>query len=353
LHLSHLSLNNYRNFVSSEFSFEPEINLILAPNGKGKTNLVEAIYLLGTGVSLKRSKMNILLRHGEHRSHVAAQVCDEVGTSRVEVCIESNRRRVILDGKHVNNLREFLGTLLVVGFSPDSLSAIKGGASVRRSLIDKHIIDLYPSVIDIYSSFNKALSNKRLLLKQEPSVESLMTWNKLLADSIFQILAYRERVIKSLNEMFSVVYSELFGEQVELCLVYRSTVGKVNSSDDVFKCLQQVLPGELRSKRPQVGIHLDEVDILMGGKLLRDYGSQGQVRLTTLALLLATAYNLKSSTDKKPILILDDVDSELDRQRRHSLLHVIAKTGWQAFITSTNFDLPSIFDDSQVNVLLL
>jgi len=192
-----------------------------------------------------------------------------------------------------------------------------------------------------------------VLLKQGGNPSEIRMWNELLSKSGWQIIQRRLAVINDLDVNFSEVFRDLFGEGVDLRLRYVSTFGGVESEQQVFKILEKHLDKELRFKRPQIGVHLDDIEILMGGRAIKEFGSQGQIRAATLALTFATAQNLYRSLHQAPVLILDDVDSELDENRKSSLLRVIRATGWQVFVTSTNFLLA---DDAQLkggDVLLL
>jgi DNA replication and repair protein RecF len=353
LQISSVSLQNFRNFTEHSFSFGSGLNLILAQNGSGKTNLVEAIYLLGTGVSLKRSKIKALIQH-EHKVATVSGCCsDDVGAFNLSIILESGRRQIFRDGKPITRMKDFLGNFLVIGFSPDSLGVVKGGAAVRRGLVDKHIIELNPPLIDLYTSYNQTLSHKRALLKQGASPSDIRMWNELLAKSGWKIIQHRYDVVKELNASFSEVFRDLFGKGGELTLRYLTTLGEVKSEEEVFQLLERYLGREIRVKRPQVGLHLDDVEILMSGRPVKDFGSQGQIRAATLALTVATARNLYNLLHQTPVLVLDDVDSELDEKRRTSLLRVIKATGWQVFVTSTNHALASSINTDDVNTLFL
>jgi len=329
------------------------LNFILSQNGRGKTNLVEAIYLLGTGVSLKRSKIRALVEHGHTTATVSGLCSDDVGPFDLSITLDSGRRQISRDGKVIARMKDFLGNFLVIGFSPDSLGVVKGGATVRRGLVDKHIIELQPSLMDLYSSYSRTLAHKRALLKQGTIPSDIRMWNELLSRSGWEIIQRRYDVIDRLNANFSEVFQDLFGEGVDLSLRYLTTFGGVQSELEAFQLLEKYLEREVRVKRPLVGLHLDDVEILMSGRPIKEFGSQGQIRAATLALTVATARNLYNSLQQAPVLILDDVDSELDEKRRMSLLRVIKATGWQVFVTSTNLALAEIVSTEEINILFL
>ena len=348
-----LYLQNFRNFAENSFSFGGGLNFILSQNGRGKTNLVEAIYLLGTGVSLKRSKLRTLIKHENSAAIVSGLCSDDIGSFNLSVTVESGRRQISRDGKLITKIKDFVGSFLVIGFSPDSLGVVKGGAVVRRGLVDKHIIELNPPLIELYNFYGRTLAHKRTLLKQGANPSDIRTWNELLAKSAWEIIQRRYEVIDKLNANFSVVFQELFGEGVDLKIRYVTTFGVVRSEQEAFSTLERQLQKELRFRRPQVGIHLDDMEILMGGRPIKEFGSQGQIRAATLALTVATAQNLSNSLHQTPVLILDDVDSELDEKRRRSLLRVIRATGWQVFVTSTNLELADSIQNEGFDVLFL
>lgn len=353
MHISSVSLQHFRNFTEKSFSFGSGLNFILSQNGRGKTNLVEAIYLLGTGVSLKRSKIRALIEHGKTTATVSGSCSDDIGSFDLSITLESGRRQIFRDGKVISRMKDFLGNFLVIGFSPDSLGVVKGGAIVRRGLVDKHIIELNPPLIDFYNSYSRTLGHKRALLKQSAKPSDLRMWNELLAKSGWEIIQHRYKVIEKLNANFSEVFQDLFGEGIELSLRYLTTFGGVQSEQEIFQLLNNYLEKEIRVRRPLVGLHLDDVEILMCGRPIKEFGSQGQIRAATLALTVATARNLCSSLRQSPVLILDDVDSELDEKRRISLLRVIKATGWQVFVTSTNLSLAGSVNSEDVNTLRL
>jgi DNA replication and repair protein RecF len=353
LQILSLSLQNFRNFTEKSFSFGSGLNFILSENGKGKTNLVEAIYLLGTGVSLKRSKVGALIEHGHSAATVSGLCSDDVGSFSLSVTLESGRRQISRDGKLITKMKDFLGNFLVIGFSPDSLGVVKGGAAVRRGLVDKHVIELNPHLIDVYNSYSLTLAHKRALLKQGAGSSDIRMWNELLSRSGWEIVQRRYEVVDKLNANFSEVFQDLFGEGIELKLKYTTTFGGVRSEQEAFKILEKHLERELRFRRPQIGTHLDDIEILMCGRPIKEFGSQGQIRAATLTLTVATARSLYDSLNQAPVLILDDVDSELDEKRRISLLRVIEATGWQVFVTSTNLGLVGNLCGEGIDVLFL
>jgi DNA replication and repair protein RecF len=336
LHLSSLHLTNFRNFKKKSFEFSSELNFIIGENGIGKTNVLEAVYLLGNGVSLKKSHLKWLTHVGETIASVEGHFVDEAGSSHIQIDIQDGKRSVQRDGSSVRLLRDFLGSFLVLGFSPDNLGLIKGGASARRNLIDKLAVDLNPALVSHYGAFAKALLHKRTLLKSGTTLSHLEPWNKLIAKSSSYILQQRYLAVRQLNNAVPLIYQKLFGLNLNLSLDYFSTCGTSLEEGELHSVLQSCGGRELRAKRPLIGPHLDDLNLLLDGKPLKEMASQGQIRSVAVAVLLANAEILEDSLNRSPVLVLDDVDSELDEHRRNVLFALVGEKKRQVFISSTD-----------------
>ena len=336
MHLKSLDLVDFRNFEKVGFQFSEGINFIIGENGTGKTNLLEAIYLLGNGVSLKKSHLRYLVRIGQELTTIEGKIVDEIGASTLQIELRNGKRTIFKDGNPVKLMRDFLGSFLVLGFSPDNLGLIKGGSLARRSLVDKQVIDLHPEMIGHYGMFSRSLLHKRSLLKDGSAIEHLEPWNRIIARCSSFILRERAVVVSLLNSHVPGTFQNLFGVERCVSLEYRPTYGGLFEEEAIYELLQKNRIRELRMRRPLIGPHLDDIEIRLDGKPIKEFASQGQIRSVAIALLLANAEILEEKLGRIPILVLDDVDSELDEIRKSILLTLVTGSNRQVFISSTD-----------------
>jgi len=341
VHLEWLKLYQYRNLADTKASFSPHVNFIFGRNGQGKTNLVEAIALLSAARSFRTQSMAEVVRWGEQSASVFAALSGKLGDEEVGLAIEAGQRRAFLNGSPVRSMAEFVGRLVSVSFSPTDLAIIKGAPQGRRRFVDRHLIDLEPRLMGEVLEYSRALRNKAALLKQgQAGPGELEPWNALLARSGAAIIAARRRLLAMLEAKSEPLYRTIAAGEgsVQLTLETNVEEGAGESVEGLYSQLMRAAPREAKRRAPLIGPHRDDVRIDLSGHDSRAFASQGQSRSLVLALKLATIELIEEHRGESPVVLLDDVDSELDQTRSNALFELVYSAPRQVFVTGTDRD---------------
>lgn len=334
-------LENFRNFTSLSCTFSPYINVITGENAQGKTNLIEALFYLSAMKSFRAAKDDPLIRHDADSAYLKENFDNGQRDFTMEVTLRRNeRKKVLKNGIPVRRSAEVVGLLPVVLFTPDDLDLIKAGGSERRRLLDLPLCQMKPLYLETLARYNRTLRMKRALLKQGRTPENEMlcdTYNADLARHGSQILLERASYLKKLEKEASPLLSSLSGEREELSLLYRTVSvadpGKSAKENEglLYDRLSSLMGSEFETETCLSGIHKDDVLIDLNSFSARTYASQGQMRSIALSLKLAERELLRKGTSSLPVLLLDDVLSELDPRRQSFILNHVE--GGQVFIT--------------------
>ncbi len=346
--LKTLSVRNFRNHSETEIQFTPEINVLYGNNGEGKTNILEAIYYLATGRSHLGSRDSELIRWGA--SSFAVHGVVDRGNRRTEhdvLYAEAGQKRIRINKKEIRKLSELIGQLCAVMFSPETLKIVQGTPQDRRKYIDFAASQASRQYLHYLQMYHKILSQRNGLLKngtkQNNYHDNMCIWDEQLVEIGSEVLRRREGFIRELETVIVPIHYTISKETETARLHYHSTLGEISSlSLDEIK---EIFFSELKRHRKietirgytMVGPHRDDIKIISNGYDLNQYGSQGQQRTAALSLKLGEVLLLQQETGEKPILLLDDVMSELDDERRMLLLEMISGT-YQTIITSTNLN---------------
>jgi DNA replication and repair protein RecF len=357
-------IHNFRNFVESEAAFSPRLNVFLGENGQGKTNLLEALYLSLQGETFRYADNVNLIRSGIDFSLIQSNVRQKELTFELKTQIMKSRKHQFLNGKRVTS-SELKKEFSVVVFSPESLASIKEGADFRRTLIDDLLISFNKKNADLISEFRKALKSRNRILKNhfEGQEDKLNTMR--LIESInpsflrlgAQLSIARIVALKGLLKEFNSAMQYISNNSTEIGVEY--VLSGQNALDfspqEVFDALQkrteELRDAELAGGVSLVGPHKHDILFLYGQKDSRFYCSQGQQRAIILSFKMAQIVYHRKAHDVYPILMLDDVLSELDQQKRESLITFLHEINTQIFVTTTDFTLPKSFSLDEVAVL--
>ncbi len=335
-----LKLYNFRNLEDQTLAFCSGAHFIVGRNGQGKTNIVEAINLLSLGRSFRTSSLDDLIRWGAPACSVFARVNATAGSFDLGVAIEGESRKAYLDGDAVDFMGAFLGRLMCISFSPTDLALVKGAPQERRRFLDKHLVDLDPQLMPILVDYNKALRNKNALLKRGVSDPRMLdTWNVLLANTALKIHQARLEVLKALQEIAGEIYSRFSASDGALSLALKSSTFPADTPVTLEGALQRfehVRDRELQFRASTIGPHRDDILIELGGNSARSFASQGQSRTIVLSLKLGVLELLERIRSEAPVILLDDVESELDSGRREALESLIRSHQSQIFVTGTS-----------------
>jgi DNA replication and repair protein RecF len=347
--IAELDLRNFRNYERAAMSLDPGVTVIHGPVGAGKTNLLEAIYFGALGKSFRTANDRELVRFGESATRVCVTSANGVSQRRFEVGLEPGRLKVMkVDGVRRERLADVEGRPLMCVFMPDRLELVKGPAASRRTHLDTVIAALRPAQREVRGLYGRALAQRNMLLARVragvASRGSLASWNRELAIRGIELMNLRAQAVDLIAPYFTRHARELGfdGEQggqgtqgtQEAAIEYRPSAA-ASSEAELEAELEDATEKDVERGFTVVGPHRDDVRIEAGGRELRRFGSQGQQRLALLALLLAERDALAESAGMRPVLLLDDVMSELDHARRRLLLDVLLGGG-QTLITTAD-----------------
>lgn len=332
-----LTLKNFRNYKEETFAFSEGLNVLYGRNAQGKTNCAEAVYYLCTGTSPRARKDRQMIRAGEESAHIAALAESRFGEVRIEADIRESGRELRINGEKIVRNADLLGNLRGVFFSPDELRLVQGGPEERRRFLNVSISQLSKSYYTALVRYNKILGQRNALLKERSVsmiLETLPVWDAQLCAFAAELVRRREEYIARLAPLAAEKHAYLTdgAEKLEV-FADRCIVG-----DDVTEALAKELETnyekDIRLGFTTAGPHRDDLKILINGTEARVYGSQGQARTAALAFKLAEIAIFRDVAGEPPVLVLDDVMSELDLPRRRKLLAEVE--GVQAVLTCTH-----------------
>jgi len=332
-----LILKNYRNYEQLTLEeLHPHINVFAGENAQGKTNLIEAVNYLSCGKSFRNVSDSHLVREGQERGYIAIQYGLASYAGRVEAALfHDGRRSILLNGLPVRKISEMIGVVNSVVFAPEDLKTIKESPALRRHLMDMEISKIRPIYYLDLQRYHIILKNKNKLLKQRtPDQALLATYNDSLLEYAEKLILRRKKFLELLQERAASLHYQLTGERESLALHYRAAADLSEVKNSLQKKLESAAGRERELGVSLVGPHREDIQILIDGKDSRYFSSQGQQRTAMLSIKLACAEIAYETTGERPVILLDDVFSELDIGRRKRLLSLMKNN--QVFITATD-----------------
>ncbi|HET7753311.1 MAG TPA: DNA replication/repair protein RecF [Anaeromyxobacteraceae bacterium] len=337
-----LELKDFRNIEQASLAPSPRATILVGQNGQGKTNLLEAIYLLCTLKPLRASRFAELVRFGAPAADVAGDFEGPGGTRRVAVRVGPEGRTASLDGKPQDRLDAYFEGLAAVCFAPDDLGLVKGGPEGRRRFLDRAAFNRWPAVLGEAREHVRALRARNAALRAgDPEVEA--SFRAPLARAAARLVVRRRDLVRELAPRLRAAFAEISGPAAQGAEVsYRAAAGVHAAGTEaevvasLSEALQRRLPRDLERGYTSVGPHMDDLSLALGDRPSRAYASQGQQRALVLALKVAEIENLRAALGRPPLLLLDDVSSELDPEKNRFLLEYLARLPGQAFLTGTD-----------------
>ncbi len=332
-----LELADFRNYEELNISFDKGTNILYGDNAQGKTNILEAIYVSATTKSHKGSKDKEIINFDKEEAHIRTYLEKEGTQSRVDMHLRKNKSKgIAIDGQKIKKAADLLGLLNVVFFSPEDLSIIKNGPGERRRFADMELCQLDNFYLYNLNNYNKIINQRNKLLKDmyfNPGLrETLNIWDSQLISYGSKIIERRELFAGQLCEIIGEIHSKLSGGKEKLVIQYEPDV-KIEDFEKQMRANQE---RDIHSKVTSTGPHRDDFSFIVNGIDIRKYGSQGQQRTAALSLKLSEIELVKKVTKDTPVLLLDDVLSELDSNRQNYLLNSIGDI--QTIITCTGLD---------------
>lgn len=337
MYIESLELKNYRNYEYLCMDFHYGTNILFGNNAQGKTNILEAVYLCGTTKSHRGSKDRDMIRFEQEEAHIRMMVNRDGISHKIDMHLKKNKSKgIAIDGIPIKKASELFGIVNMVFFSPEDLNIIKNGPSERRRFMDLELCQLQKIYLQDLSNYNKVLNQRNKLLKDigfSPKLEeTLDVWDMQLAAYGKKIISLRKQFMQELNEIIREIHKNLTGGKEEIMLEYEPNV----LASDFEEQLEKAREKDLKFKMTSCGPHRDDFCVRINGIDIRKYGSQGQQRTAALSLKMSEIYLVKKIIRENPILLLDDVLSELDSNRQNYLLKSIYDI--QTMITCTGLD---------------
>lgn len=342
MHINKLKLENYRNYKEIEVEFDKSVNLILGENAQGKTNLLEAVYLASMGKSFRTSKDKELIKFDAQMCRIKAEYEKYDDNGSVEIAISSEGKKGIkVDGVNVKKISDLMESILTVIFSPEDLKIIKEEPGKRRTFIDRELCQLKISYFNNLKNYKKVLQQRNTYLKENHIDEAFLdVYNRQLASYGARIIAERREFVKKLNLISKDIHSKITNGREEIEIRYLSDIPIEESVDMIdnnfLSALKKSENSDKYLRNTSRGPHKDDMKVLINNIDARKYGSQGQQRTAALSLKLAEIVLIKEEKDESPILLLDDVMSELDNERQKFLVNSLSDV--QIFLTTTELN---------------
>ena len=329
--INKIYLENFRNYEKQEINLNENINVFYGNNAQGKTNILEALYYSALGRSFRTYKDSELIRFVKDSSKIDILYEKNNRENEIEIVLNKSEKKIVkINGIKINKSSELIGNLNIVIFSQDDILILKQSPSLRRKFLDILISQLKPNYVHVLSEYNKVLEQRNALLKSK-NVDTIDIWNEQLADLNEKIFNYRKYYIEKIQEKLLMIHPRVTNERENIKIVYKT---KFEDRKNFLNLLEENLTFDLYKGYTSVGAHRDDFEIYINDNMLNIYGSQGQHRTAILSLKIAELEILKEQIGENPVLLLDDVTSELDLERIRLIFSKIQD--YQVFITCTD-----------------
>ncbi|MBU0566675.1 DNA replication/repair protein RecF [bacterium] len=337
MYLNKLRLKNFRNLSPIELRFS-KINIFLGDNGAGKTSILEAIYFLGTLKSFRLSKESCLINFKTDFLLCSGEVEKDGLKEEIEITYRPAEKRVRLNSQAIKNTNELISILNLVVFSPEDISLITGEPSKRRKFINTVLSQVNLTYLyhlkEYYRVLRQRNSHLRSIIKGKGKIGDLFIWDEELANHGLYLFIEREKAIKEINILVNEIFLDLIGQ--ELSLNYKKGISGEPSRERFKGCLLNSLDIQVKRGQTLTGPHLDEIEITSDDMALRFFGSQGEKRIAAISLKLAQLTYIFKERGQRPILLLDDIFSELDASKKSRIFKILEEKDPQIFITTTH-----------------
>lgn len=356
MYITDLTLKNFRNYTEEVFEFKNGINLLTGSNAQGKTNAGEAIFFLCTAYSPRANKDKLVIRNGEETAEISGTAKSSYGDISVRIGFNKNdKKNIYVNGVQVLKVGELLGNMHSVFFNPSELKLVQESPEDRRRFLNVSLSQMSKNYFYALQRYNKILSQRNNLLKdplKDVIRETLPVWDKQLCDQAAKIIKARNAFLTELSPITQEKHAFL-SDGKEL-LEMKTESGYYGSEEEIsfamYEDLKTGLEKDMRLGFTTIGPHRDDIKFLLNGLDARVYGSQGQQRTVALALKLAETETFKNRFGEYPILILDDVLSELDKKRQRKLIKSVENI--QTVFTATGYDR-SVFRNNEINRIVI
>ncbi len=326
-----ISINSFRNISSAEVDVDAEDIVLTGINGQGKTNFLEAVYILCYGSSFRTSSLREAVRHGSEGFSISGIFSDSGIKSRISTTFQSNRRKIEIDGKEIRDRRELIYSFPCIVFSHDDILFIKGETENRRRFFDQMMSLYSPLFFDAHRSYRGILMQRNAAIKSG-NTSILPLYSDRLSRFGLEVMRERAEAVYGFNSIFPDLFRKISGSDMEITIKYQPSWGAMDNADDISSYLEDNIQRDISMQTTSSGPHRDRFTVMADGIPFSSVGSTGQIRLASILFRIAEARYFSERTGKKPVLLIDDVLLELDDERRGKVLSSLPEYS-QAFYT--------------------
>ena len=334
-----LTVKGFRNHDYLSYDFAQGINVLTGPNGAGKTNIIEALYYLSLARSFRLNDDEGLIKKDKEKAEIYAEVQEGSILRKIRILLSPNGHQIFINGKTISRVSDLAKVVNVILFEPKDVLLFRGSPRARRNFLDISLSKKSPSYLELISRYEKVLKERNELLKGENVDKTLLdTTTEMLVKLSGPIVNYRQVYVKDINDILNKITRALTGVESQLEIVYKPFVENTNEFETkAMEAFKRSEESDLRRKATTIGVHREDFSVNLNGRDVGEFGSQGENRIAALALKLSP-YFLIEDKDKRPIVALDDVMSELDQNHRLRLVTFLKKFE-QVFITATRLEI--------------
>ncbi len=336
MQISSLKLLNFRNYETLELKFSPKVNIIYGKNGMGKTNIIEAIYMLGLTKTFRSNNDNIVIKRGKNIAKIEGTIKNTI-LNNYKIIINNAGKRIKVDNNKIAKISDYITRVNIILFNPDDLKMIKDTPSIRRKMLNIEISGINNEYLLLLTNYNKVLKQRNAYLKALNKKKSyddafLKILTEQLVELGLKIMWIRTEFINNINSYISDIYYEITHKGT-LKVVYKSEF--INKSkESILKMFEKNISREIFLGKTIFGIQHDDLEFKIDSEIVKEFSSVGEQKNSIISFKLAEIKNIENKLHKKPILILDDLFSELDEEKINNILALI-DTDLQTFITTT------------------
>ncbi len=339
--LKQLFLANFRNYDQASFNLHPAGNLVIAPNGRGKTNLLESIAYCGLGKSVRFHRDDELKRKGTDSFNIRGDFEDDSGLDlKVQIKWQEGKKLLRINEKPERQLSRIFESVKVIYAAPEDMNLVGGSPRCRRQYFDLAISQIYPPYISTLRNYLHVVEQRNSLLKRPYQPEEKLSWDLRFSTLLLELMDYRKRYLELINQALMKEYPSISEQVKDIRIAYLTQHHEEYpaTAEELMQMLAGLETREKYYQRSLVGAHIDDYEFRLNGYNLKTYGSQGQKRITVIILKLIQAALIENLTGIKPILLFDDVFAELDREHAHRIAQYVDYR-YQIFIASPREDV--------------
>lgn len=361
MHIQALRLLNYRNYSDLYVDFHKNLNILIGKNGQGKTNIIEAIYAFAFGKSFRTNKDKELIKFNTDKAFLMGRIKREYYDDLLDIELlisKNNSKGIKINKLSLDKIANLIGKINVVIFSPEDLRLVKEGPKERRTFIDKELSQIDPKYYNYIASYNKILVQRNNLLKfKELDLNLLNVYNEQLINLGSYIFFKRDKFIKRIAKISKEIHKGLTDSKEDLDVLYSSNISKESILDinlikeEYKKLLKESLNVDIKRQNTKIGPHKDDLKVLINTIDARVYGSQGQQRTSSISIKLSQIELINSIKNEYPIVLLDDIFSELDEKRQSLLINQLKDI--QVFVTSAERNHEKIFNKKSCKIFYI